>query len=96
MITDAVIYCAYLGADMGELDTPEDRRWAVANAVLRLACGYGIGKTMSHILHEIGITKKLHGKPRKSARKWAYGVILNESASNTEQAMYYRRIGGES
>lgn len=40
---------------------------------------YGTGSTMSHILHGLGLTKTLNGKPTKAARRWMYEVLGRDS-----------------
>lgn len=78
LIDDAAIDDSFRGTSFGGLETTEQRKKYVAQAVLKRMCDYGTGITISHIMQELRLTKTLHGKPTKAARRWMYGVIGRE------------------
>jgi hypothetical protein len=58
------------------MDTTEKRKMAVARAVLKSICDYANGNTMTCIIHELRLTKTLHGKPTKAAKRWMYEILM--------------------
>lgn len=75
LISDLAIDDAFKGTNFGAVETTEQRKKFVSQAVLKRMCDYGTGSTISHIMQELGLTKTLHGKPTKAARRWMYDVI---------------------
>jgi hypothetical protein len=75
VILDSDIDAAFKGTSFGCVSTTGQRRKYVANAVLKRVCDYGTGHTISNIMQELGLTKTLHGKPTKAARRWMYDIL---------------------
>lgn len=78
LISELAIDDAFKGTNFGALETTEQRKKYVAQAILKRMCDYGTGNTISVILQELGLTKTLHGNPTKAARRWMYDVIGRE------------------
>ena len=77
LIDDDQVNAAFKGTNFGPAtETVEGKRKAVATAVLKRICDYGTGSTISHIMQELALTKNLHGKPTKAARRWMYEVLM--------------------
>lgn len=79
LISELAIDDAFKGTNFGQAETMAARQKLVAQAVLKRVCDYSTGSTMSHILQELGLTKTLHGKPTKAARRWMYDLIGRDS-----------------
>lgn len=76
LIEDDQINEAFKGTNFGpNMETADQRKKEVAKAVLKRTCDYRPGHTMSCIMQELGLTRTLHGKPTKAARRWMYEVI---------------------
>lgn len=68
---------AFLGTNFGPgAATAEGRRNIVARCVLKSACNFHNGSTITAICKEIGLlTEK--GNPRKKAKRWAYCHVFS-------------------
>lgn len=76
-ITDEQIEQAFAGTNFGpNVSTPEQRRNFIAKACLKAVCDYSNGHTATHILHELGMTKKPYTQPIKAARQWAFQELF--------------------
>lgn len=76
LIDDEQINAAFAGTNFGpNMKTATQRKKAVALACLKRVCDYSTGHTMACIMQEIGLTKTLHGKPTKAARRWMYEEV---------------------
>lgn len=75
-LTDEQIKIAFEGTRFGRIDGQVYlQQLYVAQSIFERVCEYGTGYTISTIMHELGLTKVLHGKPTKLAKRWAYQVI---------------------
>ena len=76
LIDDEQIEAAFKGTNFGPcMETVEAKKKEVAKAVLKKVCNFATGSTISHIMHELGLTKTLHGQPTKAGRRWMYDVL---------------------
>jgi hypothetical protein len=82
-ITDEQIKKAFEGKRFGHIDGDVYlQRLYVAQSIFKIVCDYGTGSTISTIMHELGLTKGLHGKPTKLAKQWAYQMIKENKGLN--------------
>jgi hypothetical protein len=76
---DAQIQEAFKGTNFGKpYETLDKKKFLVARAVVKKACGFHSGHTLETICREVGLfTAK--GTPRKWAKKWAYCEMFRDN-----------------
>ena len=73
---------AFEGTNFGPCGkTPEGRKNLVVHCILKLTCEFADGYTIRQICKELGLLTK-NGKPKKSAKRWAYRCIAEQLRNN--------------
>jgi len=75
IISDLAIDNAFKGTNFGPIETTEQRKKLIAQAILKGMCNYSTGATMAYILQELGLTKTFRGKSTKEAQRWMYEIL---------------------